>query len=414
MLFRSFKSFIIFLINRRLLKPALLRLSNYVVRQTAFEQELVQIRALYPSQPQRIFLKEANWGTHPRFLFIIPDFQRASGGHLNIFRFANFLTSKTATVEFLIVGAEKKVKQEKLDEFVRSNYLEPNFSFISIDELAGREYSALFFTSWNTLYEKSRLIFQGQTFYFMQDYESSFYPAGSLSTAAENTYRSSSNLGFICAGDYLRNILLSQGVSKSDIIVFDFAVDADIYFPSDKLASLTCETKTVLFYFRPGTSRRMAAMGLRALEIAAEKLNGLQVQLIGEKVKDFETSIDIRWLGSVPPSKLGDIYRSTDLAFVLSATNCSLLPLEVLACGTPVVINEGPNNSWITDRYSSLHQASNTPHALASKIVEVFSNRDNLSVKLKLESGAVRQNSWAKAYTPVWTWMLEQNDRRSN
>ena len=414
MLFQAFKWTVVFLINIRLLKPALIRLSDFITQQTLLEQEMKQIRSLFPSQPNRVFLKEAKWGANPKLLFIIPNFQKGSGGHLNLFRFANFLASKGATVDFMVVGTDNKVTKEALKKFVRSNYLEPNFTFIQTDEIIGKEYSALFFSSWDTVYEKSRLMFSGQTFYFVQDYEPSFYPAGSLSAAAEDTYKPSRGMRFICAGDHLRSILLKRGVCQSDITVFDFAVDRDIYFPSDSQVSSQQESKTVLFYFRPGTNRRMATMGLRALEIAAEKVEGLKVQLIGESDKNLDTSISLSLVASVSPSNLGKIYRSADVVLVLSATNCSLVPLEALACGTPVVINEGPNNSWITDRYSSLHQARNTPHALADKIVEVLSGNDKLTAKLKLEAEIVRRTSWARVYTPVWDWMVKQHDRRSN
>jgi glycosyltransferase involved in cell wall biosynthesis len=41
------------------------------------------------------------------------------------------------------------------------------------------------------------------------------------------------------------------------------------------------------------------------------------------------------------------LYRDCDLALVLSFTNLSLAPLELMACGVPVISNRGPNTEWL-------------------------------------------------------------------
>jgi glycosyltransferase involved in cell wall biosynthesis len=51
----------------------------------------------------------------------------------------------------------------------------------------------------------------------------------------------------------------------------------------------------------------------------------------------------------VTPKDLAGMFRQSDASLVLSLTNLSLMPLEVMACGSPLVINRGPNNEWLID-----------------------------------------------------------------
>lgn len=45
--------------------------------------------------------------------------------------------------------------------------------------------------------------------------------------------------------------------------------------------------------------------------------------------------------------ELPDLYSQCDAALVLSLSNVSLLPLELMACGCLVVSNRGPNVEWL-------------------------------------------------------------------
>jgi glycosyltransferase involved in cell wall biosynthesis len=47
--------------------------------------------------------------------------------------------------------------------------------------------------------------------------------------------------------------------------------------------------------------------------------------------------------------KLSDLYSQCDAALVLSLTNASLLPLELMASGCAVVSNRGRNVEWLLD-----------------------------------------------------------------
>lgn len=93
--------------------------------------------------------------------------------------------------------------------------------------------------------------------------------------------------------------------------------------------------------------------------------------------------------------ELAALYRSCTAALILSFTNLSLLPLEVMACGCPVVSNRGANVEWLLNE-DTTQLAAPTPEALAAAILEVLQN-DSLRT-LKTEAGLrfAERTDWGK------------------
>jgi glycosyltransferase involved in cell wall biosynthesis len=75
---------------------------------------------------------------------------------------------------------------------------------------------------------------------------------------------------------------------------------------------------------------------------------------------------------------------------VLSHTNLSLLPLELMACGCAVVSNSGPNVEWLlNDQVAQL--APPTPEDLADSVLTLL--RDDQLRARKIEAGAALAES---------------------
>jgi glycosyltransferase involved in cell wall biosynthesis len=70
----------------------------------------------------------------------------------------------------------------------------------------------------------------------------------------------------------------------------------------------------------------------------------------------------------------------------------SLLPLELLACGTIPVVNDGPNNRLVSDN-PYVAYCDNYPAALAQKLSEVVT-RKNLPTYAQEASGSVAEQDW--------------------
>src|SRR5207248_7472738 len=129
--------------------------------------------------------------------------------------------------------------------------------------------------------------------------------------------------------------------------------------------------KRVLFYARPETERRGFELGAFALSIVAKKLPEVEFVFVGCSPQLVDFPFRALFLGVVPISDLGSLYRSCDVALVLSHTNLSLLPLELMACGCAVVSNEGPNVEWLlTDE--CVQFAKSSPRPLAEAIIELL------------------------------------------
>ncbi len=200
---------------------------------------------------------------------------------------------------------------------------------------------AIFATSWETAYPVFLDASDAKRFYFVQDFEPAFYPVGTESLLAENTYR----FGFhgITAGGWLEQKLHDEFGMPTDR--FDFAVDHSVYSLTNRSAR-----NEIFFYARPTTARRGFELGIMALERFAQARPDITINLAGWDVSEYDIPFAHNNLAGVEVGRLSDLYNRCAAALVVSATNMSLLPpLELLAAGTAPVVNDAPNNRLVSD-----------------------------------------------------------------
>jgi glycosyltransferase involved in cell wall biosynthesis len=77
----------------------------------------------------------------------------------------------------------------------------------------------------------------------------------------------------------------------------------------------------------------------------------------------------------------------------------SLLPLELLACGTIPIVNDGENNRLVSDN-SYIAYAEASPVALADKLSEVVTKKRLPDYATKA-SGSVQHTGWQKSLESV-------------
>lgn len=80
------------------------------------------------------------------------------------------------------------------------------------------------------------------------------------------------------------------------------------------------------------------------------------------------------------------------MALVISLTNMSLLPLELLAAGVIPVMNAGQNNSMVSSN-PYIRYATASPHSLASALKEE-AERQNLADHSEKAASSVKDLSW--------------------
>src|SRR5690606_520777 len=107
----------------------------------------------------------------------------------------------------------------------------------------------------------------GGRFYFVQDLEPAFYPAGSLALLAAATYR----FGFhgLTAGRWLAQRLREAYGMAADH--FDFGCDLAIYGGGPERV----DRRDVCFFSRPSTPRRSHELAVVALERFAARNPGV-------------------------------------------------------------------------------------------------------------------------------------------
>jgi glycosyltransferase involved in cell wall biosynthesis len=185
-----------------------------------------------------------------------------------------------------------------------------------------------FATGWQTAYPLWALGGCKLKAYFVQDYEPDFYGASAERLWAERTYE----MGYPCvaASRWLAELLRDRyGASADD---FELGVDLETYGPRD----VPRRTDTVVFYARPATPRRATDMGLLALDELVRRRPGVRVVLFGD-TKPPRVPFEHEFRGVMDADSLADLYSEATVGLVISLTNYSRMPKEMMACGLPVV-----------------------------------------------------------------------------
>ena len=320
--------------------------------------------------------------------WFIPPFGRGSGGHLNIFRFIANLEELGFDCNIVIVAnAEPLDHEEVLQENIQKWFVPLRAKVFKGIENAPPAHVTLA-TEWRTAYFVRSFAKTNHRCYFVQDFEPWFFPIGSEYFFAEETYR----FGFtgITAGGWLKDKLAKEYGMKTHAVGFSY--ERGLYQPAPSAASAN-RSKRVFFYARPPTPRRAFELGLMALKEVSQRIPYVEVVLAGWDLNNIEIPFKHKDLGILSVAELPGVYQSCDVALVLSLTNLSLLPLELMACGVPIVSNEGPNNEWLLNAYNS-KLTRTTPGHLANAICHVLSDSDEAQRLRGAGLETARRTNW--------------------
>ncbi|HLP23964.1 MAG TPA: glycosyltransferase family 1 protein [Microbacteriaceae bacterium] len=316
-----------------------------------------------------------------------------SGGHQNIFRFIRVLEDHghECTVFLYNVNGnmpnESSVKQMMARSEAYPDVAARILPYASTTGI-GDGFDAVFATGWETAYPSYNDASRARRFYFIQDFEPMFYPVGSDSILAENTYR----FGFhgITAGAWLAHTLRRDyGMETAH---FDFAVDPATYSLTN-----TDARSAIFFYARPVTPRRAFELGVTVLTDFHRLMPDIDIHFAGWNTKDWKVPFPYVNHGSLQLSALNDLYNRCAGALVLSLSNLSLLPLELAAAGVRPVVNDGPNNRMVSD-HPYISYVPPSPHAMAEALAETV-RHPLTATELRAMSDSVRNFTWADSGT---------------
>lgn len=302
--------------------------------------------------------------------WIIPEMGIGSGGHINIFRFVSHLQKMGFQNRIYLSQKVNLHTDAALRDFLRTYYdLDVEQIEVHVDIQKMKFAHGTIATAWNTAYNLRDFNNTISKFYFVQDFEPLFFPVGSDYIFAENTYK----MGFrgITAGDWLKNKLHDEYGMQTESFLFSY--DHDLYQPGTKRD----DQKRIFFYARPVTPRRDFELGLLALECVTKEMPEVEIVFAGWDVSGYNIPFKHQNLGSVKLDKLSDLYAQCDLCLVLSNTNLSLLPLEIMASNSVAVCTVGDNSSWLVNEENSV-MVGFEPNEIAETLVYYLKNPDEL------------------------------------
>jgi glycosyltransferase involved in cell wall biosynthesis len=264
-------------------------------------------------------------------------------------------------------------------------------------------------TLWSSAYPLLHLRETRAKFYFIQDNEQQFYPAGAGSALVEHTYR----LGFpgIINTPGLADVYRSYG---NPAVSFVPAVDTHRYYPATEPRAPGAPVR-VFFYGRPKTSRNAFGLGIAALARLKEAY-GDRVDIVcaGENwnPSQFGLAGRIRNLGVLGTlEEVAALYRSCDIGLVFMFTkHPSYQPFEFMASGMATVSNINPATEWLLRDGENCLLTPPLPSPTADRmgrLVEDAELRHRLAAAGRQE---VLRYGWEDQIEHVWEAINLRND----
>ncbi|MGL6056918.1 MAG: glycosyltransferase [Culicoidibacterales bacterium] len=328
--------------------------------------------------------------TTKNIAWFIPDFGIGSGGHTTIFRTIEQLEKQGLKNDIYIIGGTQHKSSEKAKAIINQHFfkLDANVEIIKPVQLEGvvKYYDVTFATSWDTCYYVMGFAHTSKRAYFVQDFEPSFFATGSSYHLAENTYKMPFDF-IVTAGDWLKAKM--SGYGFEDVTSFGFAYDKEAYKPQERKDY----QKRVVYYARPETERRGFEIALYALAKLKDHRPDVEVVLYGSNaLGNYNIPFEYVNKGILSREECGALFAESDCVVVLSLTNLSLLPFEVAATETTLIMNRGENNSWIDPEEKYFVYCDAEHNSIYQAIIDTL-NGNKVTEKVELAQ-IVKQISW--------------------
>jgi glycosyltransferase involved in cell wall biosynthesis len=266
-----------------------------------------------------------------RIAVVVPQFRRGSGGHSTIMHLVRGLAERGHACSIWVDDSDGTHAGQATDE-VEALFREW-FNAAGVDVHASFDAwggaDVVLATGWQTVHRVLRLDGARVRGYLVQDHEPEFYGTSAERVWAEQTY--AFGLPCIAASPWLAGLLRDE--YEADAGRFDLGIDHAVYRP---VPDVKRRDDTVAFYARASTARRAVPLGLLALRELVTRRPQTRVVLFGEP-REIAAGFAHENVGVLSGDELAALYNEATAGLVLSMTNPSLVPTEMLACGLPVV-----------------------------------------------------------------------------
>ncbi len=322
---------------------------------------------------------------------VIPPFRVGSGGHNSIFQLALGLESRGHSVSIWLhdpTGEQRHDWPGEVRAAIRKHFAPlkaPVYKDIERDWFGADVVVA---TGWQTAFQVLRLPACRARAYLVHDHENEFFATSAEGRWAQETYRQ--GMFHICSSPWLERLVREQ--YGGDASLFQFGVDHDTYFPR----TIERNRDTVVFYGRAVTARRAVPLGLHALAELKRRRPRTRIVMFGDG-KPTATSFAYDHVGIASHEQLAWLYSSAAVGLVLSMTNYSLVPQEMLACGLPCVDLAGFSAETVFGDDGPVELADFDAGALASAIEHLLDDDANWQRRSSAGLEFVREHTWDAA-----------------
>jgi glycosyltransferase involved in cell wall biosynthesis len=283
--------------------------------------------------------------------WFLPEFQHPFyGGIHTILRFADyFRRAKGVENRFAVLGNSP---EGKIADLIRESFpglaggrVQSISIYGQVGDLESSDVGIA--TLWGTAYFLLRFNQVKRKFYFLQDIEPLFYPAGSTSAQVEATY----SFGYYGIANTPTIKRIYKEEYGGEVEYFYPCVDTGVFHPPADHRSQKNGPPVVFFYGRPQHPRNGFEIGAQALRLLKKRL-GNQVRIVSAGDNWHPREYDLKGVvenyGLLNYQETAELYRSCRVGLIMMFTrHPSYLPLELMASGCLVVTNFNPATTWL-------------------------------------------------------------------
>ncbi len=333
--------------------------------------------------------------------WFLPDYTNVyAGGPYTIFRFIRFFSNKGILNRIIIFGGTIHTTAKSVLADIHKIFPDLRNIDVLVDTPHIPYADISIATFWATAYPLLKFNNTKGKYYFIQDYEPLFYPAGSYYGLAEATYR----FGFIgiTNGPALTQIYKEQFEGIAEYFVP--AVDTELFKPSSDTPRP--QIKRVFFYARPAMDRNAFDLGILALEKIKRKYRNIEVVTAGWDISEYNIPLEITNLGVLTLKETAELYRTCDAGLTFMFTkHPSYIPLELLASGCLVITNKNNANTWLLRDKVNCLLTEPTP----SSILETFDTAlNNYELRCSIHANGlsiIKSLSWEKEMEKIFKFI---------
>lgn len=328
-------------------------------------------RIMSDFEKKRPEIKSINW--------FIPYFLHAYyGGIYTIFRFANFFAAEKGIKTRLVLYDNPYITEEEIKNKIKEKF--PKLAEEEVYIYKGPHVNVIPYaditiaTLWTSAYQVMKFRNTLGKFYFIQDFEPLFYPAGSYYALSEATYR----FGFhgIVNTPGLYNFVIKTYGMKAEYFIP--AVDTHIFFP-DKISDKKEDTLKLFIYGRPHHERNAFEIALAtSKKIKAALGDRIEIVSAGSDwdVKAFGVKGIIENLGLLGYEETANLYRTCNFGLILMFTkHPSYIPMELMASGSIVITNYNEANKWLLKDGENCLVVEPLPTYISEKLLSLISDK---------------------------------------